>query len=101
MKYYVYTTKDEDGIYGMLAMSSHKHFMAEQIKSFFEKVGKYKPVEWVIIGEYESKTGKIEPYAVEEKFDYQAQLDADSITAEPMPVGVDTSDLAKEIESDD
>ena len=100
MKYYVYTTKDEDGIYGMLAMSSHKHFMAEQIRDFFQKVGKYKPVDWVILGEYESKTGKIEPYGEEVKFDFQAQLDADSIKDVPSSVGVETSDIAREIEND-
>lgn len=96
MKNYIYTTKDSDGIYGMLAMSAHKHFMAEQIKAFYKKVGQYVPVEWVIIGEYDTLNGVLVPYEKPEIFDYEKQLSDD--LKNDTSDSIETSSIAREIE---
>ena len=95
MKKYIYTMKDGDGIYGELNTCAHKHFIAENIQTFTKKVGQYIPVEWFIVGEYESTKGEFKFYDEPELFDYEKQLAED--LAKDSSDGIETKGLVQDI----
>lgn len=101
MKVFIYGMKDSDGICGNLCETSTKHFMAEHLKAFYDKVGKYQPVDWLIYGERETVGGAITLYETPEVFDWKKQLEDDfKKDMEDMNSGSNESSiLAQEIEN--
>lgn len=95
MKMVMYTNKNADGLCGLPYCASTEYYVAKSIQTFYQKVGKYEPLSWWILGEYDMDSCKLTP-CEPRLFDWEKCISDTEISVSTE--ALETSSLAKEVE---